>query len=50
MLATILRRLFYLALSIKIKIYRSIILTVGLYGYEAWSHVEGETQAEGVQE
>jgi hypothetical protein len=39
-----------LSKTIKIKIQKTVILSVVLNGYENWSHIEGRTYAEGVPE
>jgi hypothetical protein len=36
--------------KLKIKIYKTIILFVLLYGCETWSHVKGTSQTDGVGE
>jgi len=37
-----------LSINLKVKIYRTIILPIVLYGCETWSLTEGGTEAEGV--
>ena len=39
-----------LSKNIKIKIYRIVILSFVLYGFETWSLIEGGTKAEGIGE
>jgi hypothetical protein len=36
--------------NIKIRIHKTLILPVVLYGYETWSHIEGGMQAKGFRE
>jgi hypothetical protein len=39
-----------LSKNVKIRIYKTTILPVVLYGCETWSHIRGGTQTEGVSE